>query len=115
MCCCFFCCPTRKGILIYIIVVSVIAFFYGIATILNFGHKTSIYKNLINKIEYLENQEYDLSNNYRRTYNDDYYDSNTYNNNYNNYNNYDYKDYQTISDPESEQKIAEIDSDYSFL
>ena len=41
---CFCCCPTRKSILIYAIVISTLAFIYGIITIANFGSSTKIYK-----------------------------------------------------------------------
>ena len=52
---CFCCCPTRKSILIYAIVISTIAFIYGIIAIANFGSSTDIYKILIEKIKELEN------------------------------------------------------------
>ena len=51
---CFCCCDTRKGILIYSIVISTFAFIYGIIVIAEFGSKTDVYEALIKKIEYLE-------------------------------------------------------------
>ena len=55
---CFCCCPTRKSILIYAIVISTIAFIYGIIAIANFGSSTDIYKILIEKIKVLEKYPY---------------------------------------------------------
>ena len=101
MCCCFCCCETRKSILIYIIVVSVIAFIYGIVAMSNFGSNTTLYKNLISKIKTLE-----MSPLTSDTYDDDYY-RRTYDN-YPYNNNYDYNNYQTSSDFESEQKIQRV-------
>ena len=53
---CFYCCQTRKGILIYSIIISTLAFIYGIIVIAEFGSKTDVYKALIKKIEYLEDK-----------------------------------------------------------
>ena len=106
MCCCFCCCETRKSILIYIIVVSVIAFIYGIVAMSNFGSNTTLYKNLISKIKTLE-----MSPLTSDTYDDDYY-RRTYDN-YPYNNNYDYNNYQTSSDFESEQKIQSLT--YSYI
>ena len=57
MCCCFCCCHTRFSMLIYMMVISAIAFIYGIITISQFGSSTEIYKLLLNKIDYLENNK----------------------------------------------------------
>ena len=51
---CFCCCTTRKAVLIYAIVITSIAFIYGIIAIANFGSSTDIYKALIERLEYLE-------------------------------------------------------------
>ena len=41
---CICCCPTRKSLLIYAIVVTAITFIYGIVTIAEFGSSTNVYK-----------------------------------------------------------------------
>ena len=41
---CICCCPTRKSLLIYTIVVTAITFIYGIVTIAEFGSSTNVYK-----------------------------------------------------------------------
>ena len=51
---CFCCCISRKSIIIYSIVITIIAFIYGVVAISEFGSKTEIYKYLVDKIEYLE-------------------------------------------------------------
>lgn len=48
---CYCCCMTRKGIIIYMMVVSVIAFIYGIVSISYFGSSTKIYKAFKEKID----------------------------------------------------------------
>ena len=48
---CFCCCPTRKSILIYAIVISSIAFIYGIIAMANFGSSTQVYKSLLERIK----------------------------------------------------------------
>ena len=51
---CFCCCVTRKGILIYALVDSIVAFIFGIVAISLFGSKTDIYDALIARIDTLE-------------------------------------------------------------
>lgn len=51
---CFCCCESRKALLIYSIVISGLAFIFGIVVIAEFGSKTDVYKALINQIEGLE-------------------------------------------------------------
>lgn len=51
---CFCCCITRKGILIYTIVISSIAFIYGIVVMTEFASKTNIYEYLIFAIDFIE-------------------------------------------------------------
>ena len=43
---CICCCPTRKSLLIYAIVVSTLTFIYGIITVAEFASSTDIYKYL---------------------------------------------------------------------
>ena len=57
MCCCFCCCHTRFSMLIYMMVISAIAFIYGIVTISQFGSSTEIYKYLLIRIDDLENNK----------------------------------------------------------
>ena len=52
---CFCCCMTRKSIIIYLMVINIIAFIYGIVAISEFGSSTEIYKYLINTLDRLEN------------------------------------------------------------
>lgn len=92
---CFCCCITRKSIIIYLIVITIIAFIYGIIAISEFGSKTEIYKYLVDKIEYLE--EHKTS---RRLQYHPYY--------YNNYN-YDYA--KLILDSASKDKIDSLTMD----
>ena len=54
---CFCCCTTRFAVLIYMIVISALAFIYGIVAISNFGSSTKIYEYLINRIDELEEQK----------------------------------------------------------
>ena len=78
---CFCCCDTRKRTLIYAIVISSLAFIYGIFVITKFGSRTDVYKALIKKIEFLEAKGYtsisdDFSIYYNYYYDDDeYYDN----------------------------------------
>ena len=78
---CFCCCDTRKRILIYAIVISSLAFIFGIFVITKFGSRTDVYKALIKKIEFLEDKGYssifdDFSIYYNYYYDDDeYYDN----------------------------------------
>ena len=51
---CFCCCITRKGVLIYSIIISALAFIYGIIEMAEFASKTNIYKYLITVIDYIE-------------------------------------------------------------
>lgn len=51
---CFCCCTSRKAILIYMMVISIIAVIYGIIAMTNFGSSTKIYKFLKEKLDYLE-------------------------------------------------------------
>ena len=54
---CFNCCITRKSILIYLIVMTSLAFIFGIVTISRFGSKTDIYKYVMARAEFLEKIE----------------------------------------------------------
>ena len=66
---CFCCCTTRKGNLIYAIVISAIAFIYGIVIMAEFGSKTDIYDYLILAIDYIEENGSNLSGNgYQRIF-----------------------------------------------
>ena len=51
---CICCCPTRLSLLVYMIVISTIAFIYGIFVMANFGSSTEIYKYLRDRIEEME-------------------------------------------------------------
>ena len=93
---CFCCCITRKSIIIYLIVINIIAFIYGIIAISEFGSKTEIYKYLVDRIEYLE--EHKTSRRLQYPY--PYY--------YNNYN-YDYA--KLILDLASKDKIDSLTMD----
>ena len=78
---CFCCCDTRKRTLIYAIIISSLAFIFGIFVITKFGSRTDVYKALIKKIEFLEDKGYssifdDFSIYYNYYYDDDeYYDN----------------------------------------
>ena len=79
---CFCCCDTRKRTLIYAIVISTLAFIFGIFVIIKFGSRTKVYKALIKKIEYLEDKGYSsISDDFWIYYNyyydddDEYYDN----------------------------------------
>ena len=78
---CFCCCDTRKRTLIYAIIISSLAFIFGIFVITKFGSRTKVYKALIKKIEFLEDKGYssifdDFSIYYNYYYDDDeYYDN----------------------------------------
>ena len=95
---CFCCCPTRKSILIYAIVISTIAFIYGIIAIANFGSSTQLYKSLVDRINIVDgsSSSSSSSSNYLYDYLDYNYNvwstkkmkralSNYYNNYYNQY------------------------------
>ena len=90
----FFCCISRKSIIIYSIVITIIAFIYGIIAISEFGSKTEIYKYLVDRIEYLEEHKTSRRLQYP------YY--------YNNYN-YDYA--KLILDSASKAKIDSLTMD----
>ena len=61
---CFCCCQSRKSILISMIVISVIAFIYGIVAISYFASKTEVYKELMEKLESIESSKSTSSNSY---------------------------------------------------
>ena len=90
---CLCCCVTRKSVLIYLIVISVFAFIYGIVAISKFGSSTDIYKTLVEKLKQLEQENQSSTSSSSKSTNDfyndfkDYYNSNS-NSNYNNYKNY---------------------------
>lgn len=88
---CFCCCISRKSIIIYSIVITIIAFIYGVVAISEFGSKTEIYKYLVDKIEYLE--EHKTSRRLQYPY-------------YPNYYNYDYA--KLILDSASQAKIDSL-------
>ena len=92
---CFCCCITRKSIIIYLIVINIIAFIYGIIAISEFGSKTEIYKYLVDRIEYLEEHKTSRRLQYYPGY-------------YNNYN-YDYA--KLILDLASKDKIDSLTMD----
>lgn len=107
---CICCCNSRKSILIYIIIVSVIAFIYGIICVSQFAHNSEIYKSLIKKIKELEsgsnsNNNYGESNDnsiyggYRRT----------------DYNNYPYNTYNPYSTSSVQNEIAQAIVDSGSL
>ena len=54
---CFCCCHSRKSILTSMIVISVIAFIYGIVAISYFASKTEVYKELMEKLESIESSK----------------------------------------------------------
>ena len=54
---CLCCCVSRKSIIIYAIVISAIAFIYGIVAIAEFGSSTDIYKALIEKLKEIEEED----------------------------------------------------------
>lgn len=59
---CFCCCFSRNAILIYMMVISIIAFIYGIVAMSNFGSSTKIYKAFKAKLDSLPSS----NNNYLR-------------------------------------------------
>lgn len=71
---CICCCPSRKSLLIYAIIVSVLAFIFGIVGITQFASKTEVYKALKERIDLYDSLKYLLQNNR----NLDYYDDNYY-------------------------------------
>lgn len=90
---CFCCCISRKSIIIYSIVITIIAFIYGIIAISEFGSKTEIYKYLVDTIEYLEEHKTSRRLQYYSPY-------------YTNYYNYDYA--KLILDSASKAKIDSL-------
>ena len=116
---CFCCCVSRKSIIIYAIVISVIAFIYGIVAIAEFGSSTDIYKALIEKLKEIEEEDkYSTSKTSSTTKNNNYYDdyvedfvdnfNNYYNSNSNSKSNSNnnYKGYNSKND---------YDNDYNYL
>ena len=51
---CFCCCQTRFSLITYLIILSAIAFIYGIVTISNSGSNNKVYKVLVDRIKNLE-------------------------------------------------------------
>ena len=90
---CFCCCISRKSIIIYLIVITIIAFIYGVVAISEFGSKTEIYKYFVDKIEYLEEHKTSRRLQYYSPY-------------YTNYYNYDYA--KLILDSASKAKIDSL-------
>ena len=113
---CYCCCPTRKGIIIYMMVVSIIAFIYGIVAISYFGSSTDIYKYFKNKLDDLDKSSSSSSSgssNSGSTYS--YYGS--YSNNYNNpigYNKETEKWAKAVLDSVSKGYIDELNSTSSY-
>ena len=66
---CICCCPSRKSLLIYAIVVTTLTVIYGIITISQFGSNTDVYKVLKEKIE-INNTNKNLLNSYARSLDD---------------------------------------------
>ena len=54
---CICCCNTRKSLLIYMMIISVIAAVYGIIVLTQFASKTDIYDNFIKRLKYVEEEE----------------------------------------------------------
>ena len=107
---CFCCCETRKSILIYLIVISSLAFIYGIISLSKFGSNTDLYKLLKVKLEILEGSSSNYNyNNYNNNYNYNYRKlaSYTYNPYYNDYD-YDYNYAKEVLDSDSTTKIASL-------
>ena len=61
---CICCCLTRKSLLIYAIIITSIAFIYGIVAISQFGSKTDEYKSIKLVLDYCS--ERGIGNSYRR-------------------------------------------------
>ena len=99
---CFCCCDTRKRTLIYAIVISTLAFIFGIFVIIKFGSRTKVYKALIKKIEYLEDKGYSSISDDFWIYYNYYYDDDEY-----------YDNSKDDLDAASMAKILSID--YSYL
>ena len=92
---CICCCTTRLSLLIYMIVISTLAFIYGISVMANFGSSTEIYKYLIDRIEAMEPYKGQYSSN-----NNDYYS----------YSNYSY--YKSKTKNQNNRRISSYDSYY---
>lgn len=95
---CFCCCTTRFAILIYMIVISALAFIYGIVAISNFGSSTKIYEYLINRIDELEEQKSNSS----------YYDDDEYNYGYSNGYRWNYLSKNNVNQTRSEKNKRRI-------
>lgn len=63
---CFCCCTTRKSILIYLIIITSVAFIYGIVALSQFGSSSDIYDRLIKRLEELESSPSTRNSGYRR-------------------------------------------------
>lgn len=48
---CYCCCPSRKGLIIYMITINSIAFIYGIVVMSYFGSSTKVYKAFRKKLD----------------------------------------------------------------
>jgi len=98
---CYCCCTTRKGILIYMMVVSIIAFIYGIVAISYFGSSTDIYKYFKDKLDNLDKSSSSSSSSTRHLYTPTY-------------NSQTEKWAKAILDTISKEKIDNIDSTNSY-
>ena len=117
---CLCCCTTRKSIFIYVLIISIIGFIFGLIYISNFASSTTLYKMLIDKIKYLEahntnNNYYNSNYDFRRN---DYYNSyspyyNDYNYNYNNYNSY-YNNYNSNYNNDIIQKAKDLKTEINI-
>ena len=67
---CICCCPSRKSLLVYAIIISALAFIYGIIGITQFASKTEEYKALKERIDLYDSIK-DMVQNYRNL---DYYE-----------------------------------------
>ena len=54
---CICCCKTRKSLLIYMMVISLIAAIYGIIVLTQFASNTNAYDKFIKRVEYLEDHK----------------------------------------------------------
>lgn len=95
---CICCCPTRLSLLVYMIIISAIAFIYGIIAMANFGSSTEIYKYLIDRIEEMEPYKGQYSSN-----NNNYYYS---------YSNYSYPYYKSKTKNLNNRRISSYDPYY---
>lgn len=103
---CYCCCTTRKGILIYMMVISIFAFIYGIVAISYFGSSTDIYKYFKDKLDNLDKSSSSSSSGSSYTYG-----SGSYSYNYPiGYNRETEKWAKAILDAISKEKIDNMDS-----